>query len=137
MRLSKFGSMTLMITIIMFMSLTATCGSGKKRIKSSSLDGVTVTIYNSNGYLKSGSNNFELEFKKGNKSFDAGKVIMYLEMQAMGDMPYMRVSVNISSLGNGLYSGSFKVNMGGSWSNVIIYKDGEKKTMEFMISVRK
>lgn len=128
--------LTILFSLII---LAAACGGASsdrqgKVIKSAPIgNGLTVTLSNDTGKLKSGEQEFMVAFTDAaGKLVDVGSVGLNYNMSAMGSMPVMNNGATFTATSTpGLYKGRANIQMAGEWQAQISYEGpaGSGKTV--------
>ena len=132
-----FIGFTILFSLII---LAVACSSGVLSdkqgitIKSAPIgNGLTVTLSNDTGKLKSGEQEFMLAFTDASgKLVDVGSVGLNNRMNAMGSMPVMNDGATFTATSTpGLYKGKINIQMAGEWQAQISYEGaaGSGKTV--------
>ncbi|HWQ35900.1 MAG TPA: FixH family protein [Blastocatellia bacterium] len=85
---------------------------------------LTVTLSNARGHFTEGSNDFTIEFKNAaGQPVDVGAITMFIDMPAMGSMPYMKNDVKLVTTNTpGIYHATTSLEMAGTWQVHVRYK---------------
>lgn len=119
------GLTILFSLIILAAACGATSDSQGKVIKSAPIgNGLTVTLSNDTGKLKSGQQKFMVAFTDASgKLVDVGSVGLNYNMSAMGSMPVMNDGATFTATSTpGLYRGKANIQMAGEWQAQISYE---------------
>jgi hypothetical protein len=87
-------------------------------------NGLTVTLANSGGLLRRGSQDFTLKFSDASgKPVDVGAAAVTFHMPAMGTMPAMNTTATLVTTDTpGIYRGTVDLAMAGAWQARIVYE---------------
>lgn len=98
--------------------------NGAQTIATARAGEFNVTLSNTKGYLSSGDNEFTVAFTNAaNQPVDVGAITLNFEMPAMGTMPTMRSSAQLTTTPTtGVYHAQVKLEMGGTWQTTIRYR---------------
>ena len=94
-------------------------------------NGITLTLLNGTGKIKTGENEFSLLFKDAaGQPVDVGNVAASINMPPMGTMGAMNSMVRLSPVSVGKYQAKLDVEMNGAWTMTVQFagKVGEGKT---------
>ena|SRR5687767_801375 len=111
--------------------LAAACSGGEDDVASgmtiqsgSGGNGLTVTLANSDGLIRRGSQNFTLTFSDASgKPVDVGAAAVTFHMPATGTMPAMNSTATLVTTATpGIYRGTVDLTMAGAWQARIVYE---------------
>ena len=125
--------------VLGILTLTAACGGGntQETPAAESAPAAGAPVAPAGGQLdirltptepRTGDNTFEVMVMQGSQPVADADVSLELFMAAMPsmNMPEMRISVPLTSAGEGLYRGTGSVSMGGAWdANVMVMRGGQ------------
>lgn len=109
-------------------SENAPTGSGLKKISDKKVsETLTIALSNSEGKLKTGSQEVILSFTDGaGKPVDISAALLVFKMPAMGSMAEMNESVKLTTTSTvGEFKGSVNISMAGDWTAQISYEGQE------------
>jgi hypothetical protein len=125
----KTRTLTLFPVVVLLTQLMTACSGtassgNEKTIKSSTSGGLTITLSNSAGELKSGGTDLTLTFADSSgKPVNIGAASLKFHMPAMGSMPEMN---NIATLTTtttpGKYRARVNIEMAGTWEAELNYQ---------------
>ncbi|NNE68619.1 MAG: FixH family protein [Pyrinomonadaceae bacterium] len=124
--------LTILLSVIV---LASACGSGgdatladMKKISDKKVsDQLTITLSNSDGKLKNGTQDLMLTFTDGcGKPVDISAAALNFNMPAMGTMSEMNQASKLSTTSTaGQFKGSVDISMAGEWTAQISYEGKE------------
>ena len=100
---------------------------------------VSVVFSNPQGHFKEGENDFSVEFRGADgKPIDVGASTIFIDMPAMGSMPYMKSNVKLLTTNTpGVYQATTNLEMAGTWTAHVAYKGGAGEgKADFSITVK-
>jgi hypothetical protein len=113
--------------------IAVACGGGgassgnDKTIKSTTSNGLTISLVNSTGEAKSGENDIFLVFTDASgKPVDVGAASLKFHMPGMGSMAEMNDAATLTTTGTpGRYKAHINVEMDGSWEARVSYQGSQ------------
>jgi YtkA-like len=112
------------------LTLLAACGGGGdvalggKEFASGKVGAMTVTLSNSDGVLRHGTQGMTVTFRDASgKSVDVGSASLNFHMPAMGSMPVMNDAAALFTTPTpGVYAATVNLQMAGEWQAQIAYE---------------
>lgn len=119
----------IIVVFCLFSSLAlAACQSasnnGAQTIATARAGEFNVTLSNAKGRLSAGDNEFTVAFTNAaHQPVEVGAITLNFEMPAMGTMPTMRSSAQLTTTPTtGIYNAQVKLEMGGTWQTTVRYR---------------
>ena len=120
----------LAFSLLVLLLIVAACGAKTssvdtgKVIKSAPIGNLTVTLSNSSGQLKHGTDEFFITFKDSSgKPVDVGAAALTFHMPQMASMPAMNDSATLTTTDTpGVYSAKANIETAGEWQAQVSFE---------------
>ncbi len=132
------GPLNLTITSFLLALITG-CGEGKpKTIQEALADGMTVSVLNDTGTIRSGKATFMLEFRRAadHQLTDPGNVKAGITMPMEGMEPMVAPTSVASSKAPGRYDVTSDISMAGAWLLTVTFGNGQRVPIKLSVLER-